>query len=150
MTTSAIHGLGFNIWNNVGKRNFLCYWDFVFFFYCKFFSNLLTLYQTTKFLDWFKLKAFADDKINVTEKWKFVLGRAQNILPAFSPFPTMFSKGLWYRVVKSQDCVVKSQRSRSACKEYAVLAYVYSVLLKCIIWIIVYQTFWRTFFVLVS
>ena len=25
-----------------------------------------------KILDWFKLKAFADDKINVTEKLKFV------------------------------------------------------------------------------
>ena len=29
-------------------------------------------------------------------------------LPAFPPFPTMFSKGLLYRVVKSRDCVVKS------------------------------------------
>ena len=28
--------------------------------------------------------------------------------PAFSPFPTMFSKGFFTRVVKSQDCVVKS------------------------------------------
>ena len=30
-------------------------------------------------------------------------------LPAFSPFPTMFSKGFLYRVVKSRDCVVKSR-----------------------------------------
>ena len=29
-------------------------------------------------------------------------------LPAFSPFPTNFSKGLFLRVVKSQDCVLKS------------------------------------------
>ena len=29
-------------------------------------------------------------------------------LPAFSPFPTMFSKGLFVRVIKSRDCVVKS------------------------------------------
>ena len=29
-------------------------------------------------------------------------------LPAFSPFPTMFSKGYILRVVKSRDCVVKS------------------------------------------
>ena len=43
------------------------------------------------------LKAFVDDKINVTEKLKFVLGRVENImgkgensLPAFSPFATMF------------------------------------------------------------
>ena len=28
-------------------------------------------------------------------------------LPAFSPFPTMFSTGFFPRVVKSQDCVVK-------------------------------------------
>ena len=27
---------------------------------------------------------------------------------AFSPFPTMFSKGLFPRVIKSWDCVVKS------------------------------------------
>ena len=32
-----------------------------------------------KILNWFKLKAFAD-KINVTENWKFVLGRAENIV----------------------------------------------------------------------
>ena len=28
-------------------------------------------------------------------------------LPAFSPFPTMFSKGYFVRVVKSWDCVLK-------------------------------------------
>ena len=30
-----------------------------------------------KTLDWSKMKAFADDKINVTEKLKFVLGKIQ-------------------------------------------------------------------------
>ena len=29
-------------------------------------------------------------------------------LPAFSPLPTMFSKGLFLRVLKIRDCVVKS------------------------------------------
>ena len=29
-------------------------------------------------LDWFKLKAFADDNINVTEELKFVLSRLEN------------------------------------------------------------------------
>ena len=29
-------------------------------------------------------------------------------LPAFSPFPTMYSKGYFLRVVKSGDCVEKS------------------------------------------
>ena len=54
-------------------------------------------------LDWSKLKAFADDKINVTKKLKFALGleeknckkRRKCWLPAFSPFPTMFSKGFF-------------------------------------------------------
>ena len=56
----------------------------------------LNLYQTSKFLDWTKLKAFAE--INVTEKLKFVLDREENILgkcwlPAFFRFSTMFSEG---------------------------------------------------------
>ena len=33
-----------------------------------------------KILDWSKLKAFADDKINKTEKFKFVLGRVENMV----------------------------------------------------------------------
>ena len=70
-----------------------------------------------KSLDKSKLKAFADDKRNASQKLKFVLRRAGNIvgekrekfcLPVFSPFPTMFSKALYLRVVKSQNCVVKS------------------------------------------
>ena len=69
-----------------------------------------------KILDWSKLKAFADDKINVNQKLKSDMGRIENIvgegrkqwLPAFSPFPTMFSKSLFHRVIKSPDCVVKA------------------------------------------
>ena len=30
-------------------------------------------------------------------------------MPAFSPFPTMFSKALCFRVIESQDCVVESE-----------------------------------------
>ena len=30
-----------------------------------------------------------------------------NLLPAFCPFPTMFSKGPIYKVVKGRDCVVE-------------------------------------------
>ena len=33
-----------------------------------------------KVLDWSKLKAFADDKLNVTKELKFVLGREENIV----------------------------------------------------------------------
>ena len=31
-------------------------------------------------LDWSKLKAFADEKINVTQELKFVSGRKENIV----------------------------------------------------------------------
>ena len=33
-----------------------------------------------KILDWTKLKAFTDDKINVTEKFKLVFQRVENIV----------------------------------------------------------------------
>ena len=33
-----------------------------------------------KILNWSKLKAFAKDKMNVTEKLKLVLGRVENIM----------------------------------------------------------------------
>ena len=48
-----------------------------------------------KILDWSKLKAFADDKINVTEELKFVLGRVENIVGKgenFLLFPQWFQK----------------------------------------------------------
>ena len=69
---------------------------------CPFFNPL----PNDKILDVTKLKAFADDKLKVgrmmivlLEEWK---------TPAFSPFPTVFSKAFFFRVVKSRDCVVKS------------------------------------------
>ena len=33
-----------------------------------------------KILDWYNLKPFADDKINVTQIWNFVKGRIENIV----------------------------------------------------------------------
>ena len=66
-----------------------------------------------KILDWSKLKAFADNKMNLTEKlsWfgkcrKHCGKRRKCQLPAFTPFPTKFSKAFSFRVVKSRDCVV--------------------------------------------
>ena len=35
-------------------------------------SNVCNSFPNDKFLDWFKLKALADDKRDVTEKLKFV------------------------------------------------------------------------------
>ena len=58
-----------------------------------------------KLLDLYKLKAFADDKINVTLKLKFAMEWVENIVGN-----TMFSKGDFSRIAKSQDCVVKTVR----------------------------------------
>ena len=63
-----------------------------------------------------KLKAFADDKFNVTKIMIHVLEMLENIVGkgenagyhAFSPFLIIFSKALYFRVVKNQDCVGKS------------------------------------------
>ena len=54
-----------------------------------------------------KLRALVDDKINVTIKLKFVLRRVENLegkgekccLLVVSPFPTIFSKGFFLRVI---------------------------------------------------
>ena len=56
--------------------------------------------SNNKNLDWSKLKAFADDKIDVSEKLKFVLGRVENIVGKgenagfqhFLLFPQCFQK----------------------------------------------------------
>ena len=47
-----------------------------------------------KFLDWTKLKRFADDKVNVAKMIIFLLCRVENIVGKGenAPFPTMFSK----------------------------------------------------------
>ena len=88
-----------------------------------------TIYSSTVFLntlvnknilDQSKVKDFADDKINVTRKLNFNLGRVeiivgkrenagyQHFYQHFSPFPTVLSKAFFLRVIKSLDRVVKS------------------------------------------
>ena len=67
-----------------------------------------------KLSDLTKLKAFADDKINVS-KLRFFLGKGRKHsekrrkcwLPAFSAFLTMFSKASFTRGVKTKDCLGK-------------------------------------------
>ena len=74
-----------------------------------------------KILDPSKFKGIADNNLNVNENLKFALGkdrkhcgkRRKCCLPAFSPFPTMFSKGFFPRVVKSRDCAVKTTHSHT-------------------------------------
>ena len=41
---------------------------------------LINSLPNEKLLDGSKFKAFADDNINMTEKFKFVLGRVENIM----------------------------------------------------------------------
>ena len=68
-----------------------------------------------KILDLSKLKAFADDILNVNQKLKFASGRVENIVGKgenagyqhFLLFPQGFQKASSSGVVKSRDCVVK-------------------------------------------
>ena len=61
-----------------------------------------------KFLDRSKLKSFADDKINMIEKLKFVLGRVENIVGKgenavyqhFLLFPQCFQKDTYTGLLK--------------------------------------------------
>ena len=67
-----------------------------------------------KILEVTKFKAFADDKLNVPKMIISVFGKLENIegkgkkcwLPAFSPFPTTFSKGFFLGVVQGRYCVL--------------------------------------------
>ena len=67
-----------------------------------------------KISDYSKFKAFADDKVIVTQKLKLGLERVENIVgkgenAGYQHFllSTMFSKAFLSRGVKSRDCVVK-------------------------------------------
>ena len=74
-----------------------------------------------KILDVTKLKAFADDKINVAQKMVSVFDRIENIVGKgenagyhhFLLFPQCF-QDIFLGVVKSRDCVVKSSLSKKA------------------------------------
>ena len=75
-------------------------------------SMTLNTLPEVKILDWSKLRVFADDKIMSAKMMIFVSDRVENIVekgnkcwfPAFSPFPTMFSKGFLIQVVQIRDC----------------------------------------------
>ena len=78
------------------------------------FGKGLTL-PNDKFVDWSKLKAFADDKLKETKRLKIVLGRVEKIVGKgenagyhcnqhFVLFLQCFQKASF----SGQDCVVKS------------------------------------------
>ena len=76
--------------------------------------KLFSPFPNDKSLDVSKLKAFADEKIKVAKMTISLFDRVENTWkrrkfwsPPFSPFPTVFSKAFFFKVIKSQDCVVK-------------------------------------------
>ena len=67
------------------------------------------------FLDMTKLKAFADDKLNISKMTISLCDRVENTVEkeenaGYQQFllPTVFSKAFFFRIVNSLDCVVKS------------------------------------------
>ena len=65
-----------------------------------------------KIFDQTKLKALADDKLNVTKMIISVFDKVGNmwekeklLVQAIYPFPTMFSKGFFPRCIKRCHCV---------------------------------------------
>ena len=74
---------------------------------------ILTVSQTTNFIDSFKLKGFADDNFKFDKnsrkfsKWVENTGKSRNCsLRAISPFPSV-SKDVYYRHVKTRACLGK-------------------------------------------
>ena len=69
-----------------------------------------------KISNWSKLKAFAEEKINVTEKLKFFLGGVENIVGKGENagnqhsllYPLCFQKSSFSRSLKVRNCLVKS------------------------------------------
>ena len=75
-------------------------------------TELLNTLPNNKFLDWSKLKAFEDAKINVTEKIKFVLERIKTwinekmlVNSIFSFFHNVFKRLLFPKPFPTQALV---------------------------------------------
>ena len=101
----------------------LSIWKFLFSHFSKWRVSIIhvvwNLYQTTKILDRSKLKEFADDKksdlnseICFGKDRKCCGKRRKCWLPVFSPLPTILSKGFFFMIVKSPDCVDKSSAAQ--------------------------------------
>ena len=79
------------------------------------FSQVFNSLPNDKFLDWYKLKAFANNKIYTIEKLKFVLGRVENIVGKgeytgyqhFLLFLQCIQQDFFLKVFKTGDCVIK-------------------------------------------
>ena len=81
-----------------------------------FFPRKVNPLPKDKFLDMTKLKAFADNKLNIARVTISLCDRAENTVGKeenagyqhFLLFPQCFPSSIFFRVVKSRDCVVKS------------------------------------------
>ena len=78
------------------------------------------------------MKAFANDQLNVAKMTISLCDRVENTVGKeenagyqhFSSFPTVFSKALFFRFVKSRDCVV---RGRGGLNKQATIAKLHSL-----------------------
>ena len=76
---------------------------------------LFNFLPNNKTPDWFELKTFADNKVEIAKMMIFVFDGVENIVGKgenagyqhFLPFPQCFQKAFLLGVVKSRDCVVK-------------------------------------------
>ena len=78
------------------------------------FCRCINSLPSNKILDLSKFKAFADDKMNETQKLKFAFETVESLwekekimVTSIFSFSTMFSKGYILRVVESRNCAVK-------------------------------------------
>ena len=120
MLVTSIFSFSHNVFYPIKKKvHHLSYFNFV----CKVFKFELN----NKFLDWSKLKAYADDKNEHNRKIKICFWKGRKHcgkrrkcwFPEFSPFPTMFSKGSFFKVCKIQDKELNLNQSKIVlyCKE---------------------------------
>ena len=65
--------------------------------------------QNNKILDRSKLKASGDDKINVAEIKISLSNKVKNIVGKGENAAAILSKSLFFSVIESQECVVKSE-----------------------------------------
>ena len=79
------------------------------------FLRVINPLPNNKILDFAKFKVLADDKLNIVKMMISLYNRVENTVGKgenagnqhFLLFP-VFSKAFFFRVIKSQDCVVKS------------------------------------------
>ena len=98
------------------------------------YPNLMHLKTTSYML----LKALNLSFIGKKTLWK----RRKCWLPAYSPFPTMLSKGFILNGIKSCHCLVKGSTAYSRFQS--------CFLLKSHIWVCIYRPFFGTFLVFFS